>query len=109
MSSQPHTSTSSNTSSTTSANNLNTSNNNDNTGNTDNIDKNDDLNESDDKFTIHSNNNNSNNNDKLLSKLLQNKSGSVCGECGTNRLSSSSNAKFNFDYCIKCKKITNFR
>jgi len=31
-----------------------------------------------------------------------------CVECSKKRVPGSSNAKFDFDYCTQCKKITNF-
>jgi hypothetical protein len=31
-----------------------------------------------------------------------------CVVCSTERKTSSSNAKFHFDYCTKCQKIANF-
>lgn len=31
-----------------------------------------------------------------------------CIKCSTTRDCSSSNAKFDFDYCIKCKQISSF-
>ncbi len=31
-----------------------------------------------------------------------------CAKCNRERLPSSSNAKFDFDYCSKCKEMTSF-
>jgi hypothetical protein len=31
-----------------------------------------------------------------------------CSTCGNERLPSSSNAKFEVDYCSHCKEVTNF-
>ena len=46
---------------------------------------------------------------KTMNQQTVNKSfDPFCVECQHVRLPSSSNAKFHFDYCTNCKKVTNF-